>query len=85
MLVKEFEYHLAWTDVVRNGRSYVGLIEYQRKLARTSSRSWVQVLWVYNANAMDAQKAEQAAVAMLSQIHEITRAGQVIYKDGVAL
>lgn len=86
MLIKEFENHIAWTDVMKDGRNYVGLIEFQRKLSSSSAHSsWVQALWVFNSRRMDELEAENAAAAMLEQIYEITPAGRVIYKDGVAL
>lgn len=44
MLIKEFNFHLAWTDVMKQGVGYVGLIEYQRKLPGPLIHSLVQVL-----------------------------------------
>jgi len=85
-MIREFEYHIAWTDVMREGRNFIGLIEFQRKLPCPLMQTyWVQALWVFNLRRMDELEAEDAAVAMLEQIDEITPAGTVIYKDGVAL
>ncbi|GGY71822.1 hypothetical protein GCM10011613_15890 [Cellvibrio zantedeschiae] len=80
-MVKEFANHIAWTDAMREGYSYVGLIEFQRKLPC----SIVHALWVINPHSMDEFEAETAAIAMLEKIDEITDADKVIYCDGVAL
>ena len=80
-MVKEFKHYIAWTDVMRAGNGFVGVIEYQRKLPC----SMVHVLWVINPQIRDEDESEDAATAMLEQISEITAAGKVIYSDGVAL
>lgn len=80
-MIKEFANHIAWTDAMREGYNYVGLIEFQRKLPC----SVVHALWVINPHLMDEYEAEVAAIAMLEEIYEITDSDKVIYSDGVAL
>jgi hypothetical protein len=80
-MVKEFPHHIAWTDAMREGCNYVGLIEYQRKLPCAR----VHVLWVFSPYEAGADEAEGAAINMLEQICEITDGDNVIYSDGVAL
>jgi hypothetical protein len=86
MMIREFEYHIAWTDVMKEGRNFIGLIEFQRKLpCPLVQTSWVQALWVFNLRRMNELEAENAAADMLEKIDEITPNGKVIYCDGVAL
>lgn len=80
-MVKEFSHHIAWTDAMREGFSYVGLIGYQRK----SPFAIVHVLWVINPSLTGEDEAEFAAISMLEQICEITESDNVVYRDGVAL
>ena len=80
-MVKEFPYYIAWTDAMREGQKYVGLIEYQRKLPGAN----VQILWVVSPNLNEQRDAEIAAIGMLNHIREITASGRIIYSDGVAL
>ncbi len=80
-MVKEFPHHIAWTDAMRDGGRFVGLIEYQRKLPC----AMVHVLWVVSPMLKGEDEAEFAAVNMLEQICEITDSDNVIYSDGVAL
>jgi hypothetical protein len=80
-MIKEFPNHIAWTDAMREGYNYVGLIEYQRK----SPCSLIHALWVINPYLMSECEAENAAVSMLEQIHDITGSDKVIYSDGVEL
>ena len=80
-MVKEFPNYIAWTDAMREGQSYVGLIEYQRKLPGAN----VQILWVVAPNLHEQRDAEIAAIGMLNHIRDITASGRIIYSDGVAL
>lgn len=80
-MVKEFPYYIAWTDAMHDGNSFVGLIEYQRKLPGAN----VQTLWVIAPNLTQQRDAEIAAIGMLHHIRDITASGRVIYSDGVAL
>ncbi|MBM7061910.1 hypothetical protein JQX08_14460 [Pseudomonas sp. UL073] len=80
-MFKDFPHHVAWTDAMRDGPRYIGLIEYQPK--RPGSR--VNVLWVVLPDCACEAEAETAADDMLREIRDITRDGQVIYSDGVAL
>jgi hypothetical protein len=95
MMVKEFDFHIAWIDVMKEGESFVGIIEYQPKSSFSHTRScpqqfypqpfWVQVLWVFSGKRMCEEEAKYAAMDMLDQIDEITFSGKVLYKDGVML
>lgn len=80
-MVKEFADHIAWTDSMKDGHNYVGLIEYQRKIPAST----VHVLWVINPQMKAEDQAERAAAKMLEQIREITDRNNIIYSDGVAL
>jgi len=80
-MVKEFARHIAWTEVMKEGLGFVGLIEYQRR----APCSMVHVLWVVGPHLSDEDHAEMAATAMLENISEITEYDSVIYSDGVAL
>ena len=80
-MVREFEHHIAWTDAMRYGCGYAGLIGYQRKFNGELTR----VLWVIGPNIACESDAETSAEKMLDQIAEITCFGRVIYTDGVML
>lgn len=80
-MVKEFSEYMAWTDVRKEGSTFVGLIEYQRKIPG----SLVNILWVIAPNITQLFDAEKAAIRMLSHIRDITPQGRIIYSDGVAL
>jgi len=80
-MVKEFPRHIAWTEVMKEGFNFVGLIEYQRR----APCSMVHVLWVLGPQFHDEADAELAATSMLENIREITDTDGVIYSDGVAL
>lgn len=84
-MIREFNFHVAWVDVMKEGSSYIGLIEYQSKLPCPLTRSYVQPLWVFDGRCMDEYEAKYAAMDMLNQIDEITFSGRVVYKDGVTL
>jgi len=80
-MIKEFPHHVAWTDAMADGGSFVGLIEYQRKLPF----SCVHILWVINPAISDQIEAELSAIKMLEKICRITDSDTVVYDDGVAL
>ncbi len=80
-MVKEFPRHIAWTEVVKEGYKFVGLIEYQRR----APCSMVHILWVLGPHLNDENDAELAAELMLQNIREITEYDDVIYSDGVVL
>ncbi|MCY1296417.1 hypothetical protein D9M68_280550 [compost metagenome] len=80
-MFRDFKHYTAWTDAVRDGPRYVGLIEYQPK--RAGGR--VRVLWVILSDCACESEAETAADDMLRAIRDITRDGRVIYRDDVAL
>ena len=82
-MFKDFSHYIAWTDIMKSDDGFVGLIEYQSK----RQGSPVNVLWVIAPNCVCEDEAEAEAVtdAMLEQISNLTRAGKVIYSDGVAL
>lgn len=80
-MVKEFSNHIAWTDAMKEGQGYIGLIEYQHKLPF----SMVHALWVIDPRLTNEDDAELAAMNMLEQIYDITDTDRVIYNDGVAL
>lgn len=80
-MVKEFPEYIAWTDAMKEGNNFVGLIEYQRK----TPGSEVNILWVMAPNITEQFDAEKAAVRMLSHIRDISSHGRIIYSDGVAL
>ena len=80
-MVKEFPRHIAWTEVVKEGYKFVGLIEYQRR----APCSMVHMLWVLGPHLNDENDAELAAELMLQNIREITEYDDVIYSDGVVL
>jgi hypothetical protein len=80
-MVKEFPCHIAWTEVIKEGYKFVGLIEYQRR----APCSMVHELYVVGPHVNDETDAELAAAAMLENIREITDYGDVIFSDGVML
>lgn len=80
-MVKEFARHIAWTEVVKEGCKFVGLIEYQRR----APCSMVHELWVVGPHLNDEDEAEIAAASMLESIRDITESDNIIYSDGVAL
>lgn len=80
-MVKEFHEYIAWTDAMKEGTNFVGLIEYQRKKPGAE----VNILWVMAPNMTEQYDAEKAAVRMLSHIRDISSQGRIIYSDGVAL
>jgi hypothetical protein len=80
-MVKQFANYIAWTDAMKEGQNYVGLIEYQHKLPY----SLVHALWVIDPRLTNESDAEIAAMTMLEQIYEIADGDRVIYSDGVAL
>lgn len=80
-MVKEFARHIAWTEVVKEGCRYIGLIEYQKR----APCAMVHELWVLGPHVNDELDAELAAITMLENIREITDYDDVIYSDGVAL
>ena len=80
-MVKEFRNYIAWTDAMREGQTYVGLIEYQHKLPC----SMVHALWVIDPRLTNEDDAETAAMTMLEQIYDITDADRIMYSDGVML
>ena len=80
-MVKEFPRHIAWTEVMKEGYNFVGLVEYQRR----APCSMVHTLRVLGPEFHDEDDAELAATSMLENIREITESGDVIYSDGVAL
>ncbi len=80
-MFRDFAHHTAWTDAMRSGRDYIGLIEYQPKDPGAS----VQVLWVIGPGCACESDAETLADNMLEQIADITRDGDVVYQDGVRL
>ncbi len=81
MMIKEFDYYIAWTDAMKYGDGFAGLIGYQHKLLTTSA----QILWVVGPNLNSERDAEHSADEMLNQIIEINRFGRVVYADGVML
>ncbi|UQY35188.1 hypothetical protein K8U54_01405 [Pseudomonas fulva] len=80
-MFRDFKGCIAWTDAMKDGQHYVGLIEYQPKCAGAA----VQLLWVPALGSVCESEAETAADNMLRQIRDITIDGDVIYRDGVAL
>jgi hypothetical protein len=80
-MVKEFPRHIAWTEVIKMGCNFVGLIEYQRR----APCSMVHELWVVGPHLSDEDDAEMAATEMLKNIREITDYDDIIYSDGVVL
>ena len=80
-MVKEFPRHIAWTEVIKEGCKFVGLIEYQKR----APCSMVHVLCVLGPHLNDETDAELAAESMLQNIREITEYDDVIYNDGVML
>jgi hypothetical protein len=80
-MVKNFEYYIAWTDVMQYESGYAGLIGYQRK----SLNGLAHLLWVLGPNIRCESEAEFFAENMLDQITDITRFGRIIYADGVML
>lgn len=80
-MFKDFSYYTAWTDIMKADKGFIGLIEYQSKC----QGSPVNVLWVIASDCVCEDEAEALTDAMLEQITDITRSGQVIYNDGVAL
>jgi hypothetical protein len=80
-MVKEFPEYIAWTDAMKEGNHFIGLIEYQRKVPGAE----VNILWVMAPNIIEQFDAEKAAVRMLGHIRDISVHGRIIYSDGVAL
>jgi hypothetical protein len=80
-MVKEFTEYIAWTDAMKEGSNFVGLIEYQRKTPGAE----INILWVMAPNITEQYDAERAAIRMLSHIRDINSSGRIIYSDGVAL
>lgn len=80
-MFKEFSHYTAWTDVMKTEGNFVGLIEYQSK----RRGSPVNVLWVIASDCVCEDEAEAVTDAMLEQIADITRSGQVVYSDGITL
>ncbi|BCD88438.1 hypothetical protein PSm6_48450 [Pseudomonas solani] len=80
-MFRDFKHCTAWTDAMREGQNYVGLIEYQPK----REGAGVRVLWVLTPGCVCENEAETAADNMLREIRDITVEGSVIYSDGVAL
>lgn len=80
-MFKDFSHYIAWTDIMKSDGGFVGLIEYQSR----RQGSPVNVLWVIAPDCVCEDEAEAVTDAMLQQISNITRAGKVIYSDGVAL
>ncbi|KAB0548955.1 hypothetical protein F7R01_16140 [Pseudomonas argentinensis] len=80
-MFRNFKQCIAWTDAMKDGQHYVGLIEYQPKYAGAA----VQLLWVPALGSVCESEAETAADNLLRQIRDITIDGDVIYRDGVAL
>jgi hypothetical protein len=80
-MVKEFPRHIAWTEVMKKGYSFVGVIEYQRN----APCSMVHELCVLGPPCHDEIDAELAANSMLQNIREITDGGDVIFSDSVML
>ncbi len=66
---------------MREGGSFIGLIEFQRKLPWAAVHS----LWVINPQLKNEDDAEIAAMVMLEHIFDITESNRVIYSDGIAL
>jgi hypothetical protein len=81
VMFKEFDHHIAWTDIMKSEHGFVGLIEYQPK----RSGAEVNVLWVVGAKCICATEAEILADNMLQEISDIRPDGSVVYSDGVAL
>ena len=80
-MFKEFDHHIAWTDIMKSDHGFVGLIEYQPKRTGTE----VNVLWVIGVTCVCATEAEIMADNMLQEISDICADGRVVYSDGVAL
>jgi hypothetical protein len=80
-MFKDFKHYTAWTDAMKDGQAFVGLIEYQPK--RPGAR--VRILWVVTPDCVCEDEAETAADNMLDQIRDITPEGTVIYQDDVSL
>ena len=80
-MFKDFSHYIAWTDIMKSDGGFVGLIEYQSRRQGSS----VNVLWVIASDCVCEDAAEAVTDAMLEQISNITRAGKVIYSDGVSL
>jgi hypothetical protein len=80
-MVREFARHIAWTEVMKQGYNFVGLVEYQRN----APCSMVHELCVVGPRYRDEMDAELAANMMLENIREITDSGDVIFSDGIAL
>lgn len=78
-MVKEFACHIAWTEVIREGCKFVGLVEYQRRVP------WAMVheLCVVGPYLNDENDAEIAATSLLENIKEITECDDIIYNDRV--
>lgn len=80
-MFRNFKGCIAWTDAMKDGQQYVGLIEYQPKCAGAA----VQMLWVVAPGCICESEAETVADNMLREIRDITIDGSVIYRDGIAL
>ena len=81
IMFKDFSHHIAWTDTMKSGDTFIGLIEYQSKTCGAS----VQVLQVISPDCICANEAEYAADKMLQQIHTISENDEIIYSDGIRL
>lgn len=80
-MFKEFKHHVAWTDAMKSGNGYAGLIGYQRKYGDGSTC----ILWVYSPHFSGEYDAELSAEKMLRKIVDINYFEQIIYDDGVML
>ncbi|MGY4532014.1 hypothetical protein ACVW0Y_001130 [Pseudomonas sp. TE3786] len=80
-MFRDFDTCIAWTDAMKEGHNYVGLIEYQPKRMGAE----VRVLWVIVPGCVCENEAETAADNMLREIADITQLDRVTYSDGVML
>lgn len=80
-MIKMFEFYIAWTDAIKFGDVYTGLIGYQSKNCALSAN----LLWVIGPSIESERAAELAAENMLRQIREINRHERIIFMDGVTL
>ncbi|SDI25435.1 hypothetical protein SAMN05216189_1003163 [Pseudomonas delhiensis] len=80
-MFRDFSGSSAWTDAMRDGGAYVGLIQYQPKREGAP----VEVLWVFAPGSRNAAEAEDAARRMLARIRDISADGRVRFDDGISL
>ncbi|WP_423357806.1 hypothetical protein [Pseudomonas citronellolis] len=80
-MFREFSGSSAWTDAMRSGGAYVGLIEYQPRREGAA----VQVLWVFAPGSRNEAQAEDGARRMLARIRDISADGRVRFDDGISL